>query len=96
MPFITEELWQVTAPSGRDTILALTEWPCEQPYFMDAHEEIGWLIELVTSVRSVRAEVNVPVGSLIQLELCNPSDVTRGEQRAGVIRSIGSPRFRAR
>jgi valyl-tRNA synthetase len=76
MPFVTEELWQVTAPSGRDTILALTEWPCEQPYFMDAHEEIGWLIELVTAVRSVRAEVNVPVGSLIQLELVNPSDVT--------------------
>jgi len=80
MPFITEELWQVTEPKSRDTVLALTEWPSEQPYFVDAHEEVGWLIDVVTAVRSVRAEMNVPASSLIQLELVNPSDVTR--QRA--------------
>jgi len=80
MPFITEELWQVTEPKSRDTVLALTEWPSEQPYFVDAHEEVGWLIDVVTAVRSVRAEMNVPASSLIQLELVNPSNVTR--QRA--------------
>jgi valyl-tRNA synthetase len=76
MPFITEELWKVTAPK-RETLLALTAWPGEQPYFMDAHEEVGWLIELVTAVRSVRAEMNVPVSSLIQLEFVNPLPITR-------------------
>ena len=80
MPFITEELWQVTEPKSRDTVLALTEWPSEQPYFVDAHEEVGWLVDVVTAVRSVRAEMNVPASSLIQLELVNPSNVTR--QRA--------------
>jgi valyl-tRNA synthetase len=76
MPFITEELWKVTAPTGRDTLLALTPWPGEHPYFIDAHEEVGWLIDLVTSVRSVRAEMNVPPGSLIPLDLVNPSTAT--------------------
>jgi valyl-tRNA synthetase len=77
MPFITEELWKVTASKGRETLLALTAWPGEQPYFMDAHEEVGWLIELITTVRSVRAEMNVPPSSLIQLELVNPSPLTQ-------------------
>jgi valyl-tRNA synthetase len=80
MPFITEELWEVTAPKRRASILALTAWPNEQPYFIDAHEEVGWLIDLVSAVRSVRAEMNVPASSLVQLVLVNPSDKTR--QRA--------------
>ena len=48
--------------------------------FMDAHEEVGWLIELVTAVRSVRAEMNVPAASLIPIEFVNPSDTTRRER----------------
>ena len=77
MPFITEELWEVTAPKRRASILALAAWPGQQPYFTDAHDEVGWLIELVSAVRSVRAEMNVPPSSLIQLVLVNPSDATR-------------------
>jgi valyl-tRNA synthetase len=77
MPFITEELWHVTASDRREPLLALAAWPDQQPYFMDAHEEVGWLMELVTAVRSVRTEMNVPAGSLIRIEYVNPSDVTR-------------------
>ncbi len=40
---------------------------------MDAHEEVGWLIDLVSAIRSVRTEMNVPAGSLIQLALIRPS-----------------------
>jgi valyl-tRNA synthetase len=80
MPFITEELWEVTAPKRRASILALAAWPSARPHFIDAHEEVGWLIDLVSAVRSVRAEMNVPASSLIQLVLVNPSDLTR--QRA--------------
>ncbi len=77
MPFITEELWHVTANERREPLLALAAWPSEQPYFVDAHEEVRWLIELVSAIRSVRTEMNVPGGSLIQLVLINPSDATR-------------------
>ena len=77
MPFITEELWQVTANDRREPVLALAAWPGRQPYFMDAYEEVGWLMELVTAVRSVRTEMNVPAGSPIRIEYVNPSDVTR-------------------
>jgi valyl-tRNA synthetase len=77
MPFITEELWRVTETSRRERMLALATWPGQQPHFADAHEEVSWLIELVTAVRSVRTEMNVPAGSLIPIEFVNPSDVTK-------------------
>jgi valyl-tRNA synthetase len=62
MPFVTEELWQVTASSKRDTLLALSEWPSlEGIGDAKAEAEIGWVIDLITSIRSVRAEMNINV-----------------------------------
>ena len=62
MPFITEELWRVTAETGpkRDALLVLA--PGRQHDGLDdakAEAEIGWLIDLVTAIRSVRAEMNI-------------------------------------
>ncbi len=62
MPFITEELWQVTAEGGpaRDSLLVLAAWPqyegLDNP---QAEAEIGWVIDLVTAIRSVRSEMNI-------------------------------------
>lgn len=62
MPFMTEELWAHTAGEGeeRDDLLCLTDWP--EPEFRDdaAAAEINWLIDLVSGIRSARAEMNVP------------------------------------
>jgi valyl-tRNA synthetase len=60
MPFITEELWAVTA--SREELLATTEWP-SGPGAWDpmAETEIGWVIDVVTTIRSARAEMNVNV-----------------------------------
>ncbi len=80
MPFITEELWRVTAPARQEPMLALASWPGQQPHFSDANEEVNWLIELVSAVRSVRTETNVPAGSLIPIEFVDPSPLT--ERRA--------------
>jgi valyl-tRNA synthetase len=68
MPFMTEELWDVTAGVGsRSTLLCHAEWP--EPSFRDADaaEEINWLIELVSGIRSVRSEMNVPPAALAPL-----------------------------
>ena len=62
MPFITEELWAVTAEQGpkRANLLALSDWPKLDGLADDkAEAEIGWLIDLVTAIRSVRAEMNI-------------------------------------
>jgi valyl-tRNA synthetase len=73
MPFITEELWHVTTNDRQEPMLALAAWPSEPPYFTEAHEEVGWLIDFVSAIRSVRTEMNVPAGSLVQLALIKPS-----------------------
>jgi valyl-tRNA synthetase len=77
IPFITEELWRVAEKDRKEPMLALASWPGLQPHFMEAHEEVSWLIELVTAVRSVRIEMNVPASSLIPIEFVNPSESTR-------------------
>ena len=62
MPFITEELWRVTAETGpkRDGMLVLASWPAHDGLDdAKAEAEIGWLIDLVTAIRSVRAEMNI-------------------------------------
>ncbi|MAZ16466.1 MAG: valine--tRNA ligase [Ahrensia sp.] len=66
MPFMTEELWALTAES-RDTLLCHAEWP--RPDFEDAEAagEINWLIDLVTGIRSVRSEMNVPASAMVPL-----------------------------
>jgi valyl-tRNA synthetase len=62
MPFITEELWAVTAEQGpkRVNMLALSDWPKLEGLVDDkAEAEIGWVIDLITAIRSVRAEMNI-------------------------------------
>jgi valyl-tRNA synthetase len=79
MPFVTEELWAVTAPqSKRSAVLALTPWPVLEGLDDPAAEaEIGWVVDLVTAVRSVRAEMNVPPATQIPLQLAAASAATK-------------------
>jgi valyl-tRNA synthetase len=82
-PFVTEELWRVTAEGGpaRDGMLALGRWP-EYGATLDnleAEAEIGWVIDLITAIRSVRAEMNIK--SEIPVVLVGVSAATRA--RAG-------------
>ena len=76
MPFLTEELWAIKGQEGpkREKILALTQWP-DLKHLEDevAEAEIGWVVDLVTEVRSARSETNVPAGAQIPLVLVNPS-----------------------
>jgi valyl-tRNA synthetase len=63
MPFVTEELWRVTAETGpqRDHPLVLAAWPKLDFADEKAEAEIGWVIDLITAIRSIRAEMNITV-----------------------------------
>jgi valyl-tRNA synthetase len=84
MPFLTEELWAIKGQEGpkRETILALTPWS-NLDHLIDpqAEAEIGWVVDLVTEIRSARSETNVPAGAQIPLALvASSADV---QARAG-------------
>ena len=81
MPFITEELWRVTAEGGpaRDELLVLSGWPYSDGLDApDAEAEIGWVIDLIMAIRSARAETTLPAGAQIPLALVGASAETRG------------------
>ena len=80
MPYITEELWAIKGTEGpkRDTILALAPWPASGALAApDAEAEIGWLVDLITEIRSARTETNVPAGAQIPLVLVAASAQTK-------------------
>jgi len=65
MPFITEEL--ANRPKGEKLITS--EWPDygENLHNEDAVGEIDWVMRFISEIRSVRADMNVPGGAMIQL-----------------------------
>jgi valyl-tRNA synthetase len=81
MPFITEELWDKLAGEGAartEPTLIGAAWP-ELPHgYIDpaAEAEIGWLVDLVTEIRQLKAEMNVPQGAKPGLSFIAPDAVT--------------------
>jgi valyl-tRNA synthetase len=102
MPFLTEELWAITASAEhpRESLLALAKWPTRSELASDSNSldgglmaegadtasfgdtydaivdpaaEIDFIIELISEIRSVRAEMNIPAAAQIQLVLVNAS-----------------------
>jgi len=77
MPFVTEELWAIKGEAGpaRAGALALGPWPAADfPVDKAAEEELGWVVELISEIRSVRSEMGVPPAALLPLTLVQASD----------------------
>ncbi|ASW06459.1 valine--tRNA ligase [Rhizobium sp. 11515TR] len=79
MPFMTEELWAHTAGEGqeREGLICHADWPA--PSYADnvAADEINWLIDLVSGIRSVRSEMNVPPAATAPLVVVDANSLTR-------------------
>ncbi|MGA2492420.1 MAG: valine--tRNA ligase [Roseiarcus sp.] len=75
MPFVTEELWAIKGEAGptRDGVLALGPWPSAGfPVDAAAEAEIGWVVDLISEIRSVRSEMGVPAAAQPALTLVSP------------------------
>ncbi len=76
MPFITEELWAHMVEHGekRQALLCLSAWPVLDG-LVDAsvEAEIGWVVGLISEVRSVRTEMKVPAAAKISLVVLGQS-----------------------
>src|SRR5690606_23825002 len=86
MPFVTEELWAKTGEFGpaRENLLILTEWPdLSGLEDAEADAELAWLVDVISNVRSVRAEMNVPAGAKLQLVVSGAGEQTLARLVAG-------------
>ncbi len=93
MPFITEELWRVTAEQGvkRDHLLALDAWPQHDGFDDAAAEaEIGWVVDLITAIRSVRAEMNIPAATMLPVVMAgaSPETIARARHWEGFVQRL--------
>ena len=67
MPFITEELYEALI-GGEKQVMSM-DWPVYDAALIDdeAGTKMAWLIRMISEIRSVRADMNVPAGAKIQL-----------------------------
>ena len=74
IPFVTEELFQRLA-ERKGRLLITQPWPALDPALIDAgaDAELDWVVRLVSLVRTIRSEVNVPPAARIAL-LLKPAD----------------------
>ena len=77
MPFITEELWGTIAK--REKMLVHADWPTYGPELINAEadREMHWVIGLIESIRSARAQMRVPAGLQIPLIVTEMDDMAR-------------------
>jgi valyl-tRNA synthetase len=77
MPFITEEIWDRFG-YGPEGSLIRAEWPkpASVPGALEARAELDWVVSLVTDVRAVRAEMNVPPSVQVPILLAGASGET--------------------
>jgi valyl-tRNA synthetase len=79
MPFLTEELWAIKGEGVADRgLLALAPWP-DLGALNDAESEaeVGWLVDLVSEIRSARSETSVPAGAQIPLVVIGADDALK-------------------
>jgi valyl-tRNA synthetase len=76
MPFITEELW---TRFGDSDMLILESWPALGDELVDAEAqaEMDWVVGLISGIRSVRSEMNVPPAAKIPLLLTQANETSQ-------------------
>jgi valyl-tRNA synthetase len=77
MPFITEELWDKLGHRAQHGMLIGQPWPAPVPTDVAADAEIGWLVKLISDIRSARSELNVPAGAKLRLLVVGANDTTK-------------------
>ncbi|WP_442595280.1 valine--tRNA ligase [Neobacillus sp. D3-1R] len=93
MPFITEEIWQNLPHQGESITVA--EWPTVNSAFTDAQAatDMKLLVEIIRSVRNIRAEVNTPLSKKINifLKAKDSNIVTALENNRGYLERFCNP-----
>jgi valyl-tRNA synthetase len=67
MPFITEEIWQHLPQRGAS--LTVADWPkaSAEHHYPESVKQMALLMDVIRTVRNIRAEMNVPLSKKIEL-----------------------------
>lgn len=94
MPFVTEEIWQHLPTEGRSITVAEWPKPSAQWEAPEAVRDMQVLIEIIRSVRNIRAEMEVPVKQQVELLIRADAEVLSAirHNEAAIRRLCGAER----
>lgn len=67
MPFLTEEVWQHITERSSEQALVVSEWPKAQKVGIDLINEFDFASEVVSGIRNIRKEKNIPMKETLEL-----------------------------
>jgi valyl-tRNA synthetase len=89
MPFVTSELWE---RQGGEGLLMTSAWPdaADWPPDAAADAELNWVVDVVSQIRALRSEMNVPSAARLALTFkdASPTAVDRLTRHAGIIQTL--------
>lgn len=71
MPFLTEEIWHLIANRNRDEALIISSWPQSKSFDASLIEKFDIASEVISAVRGVRKDKNIPFRDPIALKVIN-------------------------
>jgi valyl-tRNA synthetase len=92
MPFLTEEVWQCMAERTPEEALVIAPWPTPKPFDMDVLKAFDYTTEVISGIRTIRKEKNIPLKEALELQVLNaqeaPGDWNAIITKLGNIKSI--------
>ena len=79
MPFLTEEIWQQLPRNETQDANSITIAPWPEPTGENSTAEttMATLTEVIESIRSIRGELNVPIGASVEVHIQSPNSQVR-------------------
>ena len=91
-PYVTEELWETLGYRGSGPQLMVESWPRLPASLGDtaAQEEMNWVVDAISAIRALRAEMNVPPGGRLALLYRDAGDMAKARiaRHDGLIRTL--------
>ncbi|RTE52639.1 valine--tRNA ligase [Arenibacter aquaticus] len=77
MPFLTEEVWQHIAERSPEEALVVAQWPTLQPVNDELIEGFNFASDVISGVRTIRKEKNIPMKESLELSVLNDGGVSK-------------------
>jgi valyl-tRNA synthetase len=76
MPFLTEEIWHYTAERTPEEALIVSTWPIIKPFNAHLITEFENTIEVISGIRNIRKDKNIPFKDSIEFKVVNNENVS--------------------
>jgi valyl-tRNA synthetase len=88
MPFISEEIWQILGERKPGTSISISQFPVYDESLIDseADSEIEFVRGVITGIRNIRGEMNIPPSKKLKVML-KTSSVTKHQEK--YIKNLG-------